>query len=99
MSYYLDIGSFFFTKKIWENSFFVLKIFLTLELKSVNSISSSFSKMFKYPINYFSQISTQMAPAVKFCTLVLLFFWPMRTLAKPRIKNVNRAQKMVNEGP
>ena len=38
-----------------ENPILGQKNFLTLKLKSVNSISSSFGKTVKWPINYFSQ--------------------------------------------
>ena len=42
---------------------FCAKIFfLTLKLKSVNSISSSFDKTVKGPINYFSQTFNEIAP-------------------------------------
>ena len=44
MSYYLDIGNFFYQKqfygpktKFWKIDFWAYKFFLTLELKSVNS--------------------------------------------------------------
>ena len=68
VSYYLDIGNFFYTKNVHDPKtkfgkifFWAKKCFLTLELKSVNSNSSSFGKRVKRPINYFSQPLAQMA--------------------------------------
>ena len=42
-----------------------LNFFLTLKLKSFNSISSLFGKTVKRPINYFSQTFTQISPRAK----------------------------------
>jgi len=60
VSYYLDIGNFFYQKKFdgpktkfGKIVFWASIFFLTLELKSVKSISSSFAKTLKRPINYF----------------------------------------------
>ena len=67
VSYFFDIGN-FFTKKISQKNkfgkiiFCANNFFLTLKLKSVNSISSSFDKTVKRPINYFSQTFTEMPP-------------------------------------
>ena len=103
VSYYFDIGKFFYTKifhgpknKFGKIIFWAYNFFLTLAFKSVNSNSSSFGKTVKRPINYFSQTSTQTAPPAKFYTLFLLFW---ANIAKPQIKNVIWAQKMVNKGP
>ena len=59
--------------QIWENRFLGQKFFLTLELKSVDSISSSFGKTVKRPMNHFSRTSTQMATPAKLYTVFLLF--------------------------
>ena len=60
VSYYLDIGNFFYQRlfygpktKFGKIVFWAQIFFLTLELKSVNSISSSFGKTVKRPINHF----------------------------------------------
>ena len=58
--YYLDKGNFTTINsrpqyQIWGTCFWDLTFFLSLELKLVNSISSSFGKKHKRPINYFSQ--------------------------------------------
>ena len=69
LSYYLDLVKFLTTTKNYGPTTKFCKLFcgpktnfLTLNLKSFTSISSSFGKTVKRPINYFSQTSTQMAP-------------------------------------
>ena len=69
VSYYLNIGNFYCTNKFYGQKtkfgifvFWALIFFLTLELKSVKSISSSFGKTVKRPINYFSRALAKMAP-------------------------------------
>ena len=68
VSYYFDIGKFFYTKifhgpktKFGKIIFWAYNFFLTLAFKSVNSNSSSFGKTVKRPINYFSRLLAQMA--------------------------------------
>ena len=66
MSYYLDIGKLnLLNQKIYgpktkfrKSLFWALLFFLNLKLKSFNSISLSFGKTIKRPLNNFSQMST-----------------------------------------
>ena len=50
------------TSKFGKIVFWTSNVFLTPNLKSVNSISSSSGKPVKRPMNYFSRTSAQMAP-------------------------------------
>ena len=67
MSYYLNKNNLFYQKIFYGSKtifldFLALHFLLTLKLKLVNFISSSFGKMLKQPINYFSQTLAQMVP-------------------------------------